>query len=52
MYMMFMHNWLEADYTPTFSMQTPVEIIFALLVVSYVASLVKYGVMVLAYRGE
>ncbi len=52
MYMMFMHNWLEADYTPTFSMQTPVEIIFALLVVSYVASLVKYGVMIFAYRGE
>jgi len=49
-FMMFMHNSFGAEYTPTFSIQTPVEIIFALLVVSYIASLVKHGVMIMAYR--
>jgi len=49
-FMLFMHNSFGAEYTPTFSIQTPIEIIFALLVVSYIASLVKHGVMIMAYR--
>ena len=52
MFMIFMHSWIGEDYTPTFSVQTPVEIIFSLLVISYVADLIKHGVMILAYRGE
>ena len=50
-FMMFPHIWLGKDYTPTFSIRTPVEIIFALMMVSYAADLIKHGVMIRAYRG-
>lgn len=48
--MIFLHHSIGESYVPPFSIQTPVEIIFALLVVSYVADLVKHGLMILAYR--
>ena len=46
---LLMHN-LISNYAPPISIQKPAEIIFAMLVVSYVADLVKQGVMILAYR--
>lgn len=46
---LLMHN-LISDYAPPLSIQKPAEIIFAMLVVSYVADLVKQGVMIWAYR--
>ena len=46
---LLMHN-LISDYAPPISIQKPAEIIFAMLVVSYVADLVKQGVMIWAYR--
>ncbi len=48
---MFLHTLIGPDYTPPVPFQKPVEIIFALMVVSYIADLVKYGLMVKAYRG-
>ena len=48
--MIFLHHSFGESYAPPFSIQTPVEIIFALLVVSYVADLAKHGLMILAYR--
>lgn len=38
------------DFIWPISIQKPAEIIFALLVVSYIADLVKQGIMILAYR--
>ena len=49
---LLMHAAIGEDYKPPVSIQKPAEIIFALLVVSYVADLVKQGIMILAYRGE
>ena len=46
---LLMHN-LISDYAPPLSIQKPAEIIFAMLVFSYVADLVKQGVMIWAYR--
>jgi len=50
-FIMFMHAVIGEGYTPPISVKTPVEIIFWLMVVSYVADLVKHGIMILAYRG-
>ena len=47
---MVLHATIGADYTPQISIEKPAEIIFALLVVSYVADLVKQGLMIHAYR--
>ena len=47
---LLLHNMVGADYTPPISIEKPAEIIFALLVVSYIADLVKQGIMILAYR--
>jgi len=47
---MLLHYGIGIDYVPPISIQKPAEIIFALLVVSYAADLVKQGVMILAYR--
>lgn len=47
---LLLHNLIGADYIPPISIQKPAEIIFALLVVSYVADLVKQGIMIWAYR--
>ena len=44
------HNLIGIDYKPPVSIQKPAEIVFALLVVSYVADLVKQGIMIWAYR--
>lgn len=46
---LLLHN-LISDYAPPISIQKPAEIIFAMLVVSYVADLVKQGIMIWAYR--
>jgi len=46
---LLLHN-LISDYSPPISIQKPAEIIFALMVVSYVADLVKQGIMIWAYR--
>ena len=45
-----MHGLIGTDYKPPVSIQKPAEIVFALLVVSYVADLVKQGIMIWAYR--
>ena len=47
---LLLHNLVGPDYKPPVSIQKPTEIIFALLVVSYVADLVKQGIMIWAYR--
>lgn len=47
---MFLHHAIGFDYKPPISIHKPAEIIFALIVVSYVADLVKHGIMILAYR--
>lgn len=47
---MLLHAGIGADYTPSISLEKPTEIIFGLLVVSYVADLVKHAVMIHAYR--
>ena len=47
---LLLHSLIGADYIPPISIQKPAEIIFALLVVSYVADLAKQAVMILAYR--
>lgn len=39
-----------ADYSPPVSMEKPAEIIFALMVISYVADLTKHGIMIWDYR--
>ena len=44
------HNLIGIDYKPPVSIQKPAEIVFALLVVSYVADLVKHGIMIWTYR--
>lgn len=44
------HSLIGTSYKPPVSIQKPAEIIFALLVVSYVADLVKQGIMIWAYR--
>ena len=44
-----MHGLIGTDYIPPVSIQKPTEIIFALLVVSYVTDLVKQGIMIWAY---
>ena len=47
---MFLHAGIGAAYTPPISISSTAEIIFALMVVSYVADLVKHGIMLWAYR--
>ena len=47
---MVMHAGIGPDYVPPISIEKPAEIIFALLVVSYTADLVKQGLMIQAYR--
>lgn len=47
---MFLHHLVGESYIPPLRIEKPVEIMFALLVVCYVADLVKHGVMLLAYR--
>ena len=48
--MILLHNLNGIGYEPPLSIQKPTEIIFALLVVSYVADLVKQAIVILAYR--
>ena len=47
---MLLHNLVGPDYAPPISIQKPAEIIFAMLVVSYVADLTKQVIMIWAYR--
>ena len=47
---LLLHNLIGPNYIPPISIQKPAEIIFALLVVSYIADLVKQGIMIWAYR--
>ena len=47
---LLLHTLISSGYTPPLSIEKPAEIIFALLVVGYVADLVKQGVMIWAYR--
>ncbi len=47
---MLMHSALGDAYVPPISISKTSEIIFALMVVSYVADLVKHGIMILSYR--
>jgi len=48
--MIFLHHMGGSDFIAPISIEKTAEIIFALLVVSYVADLVKQGVMIWAYR--
>ncbi len=41
---------IGSDYKPPISVKDPVDMLFALMVVSYVADLAKHGTMLLAYR--
>jgi len=41
---------IGSDYKPPISVKDPIDMLFALMVVSYIASLVKHGTMLLAYR--
>jgi len=47
---MLAHNMIGPTYTPPVRIEKPVEIIFGLLVVSYIADLLKQGVKLHAYR--
>jgi len=47
---MFLHQGIGVNYTPPISIKKPAEIIFALMVVSYIADLTKHGVMLVAYE--
>lgn len=47
---LLMHSLIGTAYKPPISIQKPAEIIFALMVVSYIADLVKQGIMIWAYR--
>ncbi len=47
---MFLHNVAGSVYKPPMSIEKPAEVIFALMVVSYIADLVKHGIMIKAYR--
>ena len=46
---MLMSATLGPDYQATISFSTPVQVIFGLIVTSYVADLVKHGVMLYGY---
>ena len=48
--MMLTNSLKDFGYAPPLTIEKPAEIIFALLVVSYVADLVKHGLMIKAYR--
>ena len=48
--MMFFHHVVGIANEQPLSLQKPAEIIFVLLVVSYVADLAKQGIMIWAYR--
>lgn len=48
---MLLHNSGWNNYAPPISIQKPAEIVFAMLVVNYVADLVKQAVVIWAYRG-
>ncbi len=48
---LLLYSLFGTNYIPPISIQKPAEIIFALMVVSYVADLVKQGIMIWAYRG-
>ena len=47
---LLLHHSAWSDYAPPMSMKTPAEIIFALLVVSYIAGLAKQAIVIWAYR--
>lgn len=47
---LLLHSLIGTSYIPPISIQKPAEIIFALMVVSYIADLVKQGIMIWAYR--
>jgi len=47
---MALNGAIGADFLPPISLEKPAEIVFALLVISYVADLVKQGIMIWAYR--
>ena len=47
---LLLHNVVGADYAPPSPIQKPAEIIFVLIIVSYVADLVKQAVVIWAYR--
>lgn len=47
---LLLHSLIGTNYIPPISIQKPAEIIFALMVVSYIADLVKQGIMIWAYR--
>ena len=47
---MLLYNSSWSNYSPPLSIEKPAEIIFALLVVGYVADLVKQAIVILAYR--
>ena len=47
---MIMHHAIGETYIPPISIQKPAEIIFALMVVSYIADLAKQIIMIWSYR--
>ena len=47
---MALNGAIGASFLPPISLEKPAEIVFALLVISYVADLVKQGIMIWAYR--
>jgi len=47
---LLLHSLVGMGYKPPISIEKPAEIIFALMVVSYVADLAKQAVMIWAYR--
>lgn len=48
---MFAHNVVGSTYKPPMSIEKPAEVIFALMIVAYVADLVKHAIMLKEYRG-
>ena len=50
MFGIFMSHGLGADYQSDYRMETPVQIIYYIMIVSYIADLIKHGVMIHAYR--
>lgn len=46
----FMTHEFAGDYQSPYHMETPVQIIYYILIASYIADLIKHGVMIHAYR--
>ena len=46
----FLSHGLGEDYQSPYRMETPVQIIYYIMIVSYIADLIKHGVMIHAYR--